>query len=154
MGGRLGRMAKDSVTDNFLHIWPVKLALMARLLISSRDQFDGDLDSVLLMLVIAEKTLSLTGPTTDPSFDHFLRLSEPAGAPFSALNAHYLALHTGIPRETARRKIDRLIERGWVSRSARGDLAATCRARSELADLIGQSVSFINALDLAVNPRP
>lgn len=37
-------------------------------------------------------------------------------------NAYSISEATGIPRETVRRKIDKLLERGWLVKSARGEV--------------------------------
>jgi hypothetical protein len=37
-------------------------------------------------------------------------------------NAYSVSEATGIPRETVRRKIDKLLERGWLVKSARGEV--------------------------------
>lgn len=49
-------------------------------------------------------------------------------------NALSIAAATGIPRETVRRKVDKLIQRGWVERDARGYLFITRQVGEELGD--------------------
>ena len=40
-------------------------------------------------------------------------------------NAYSISQATGIPRETVRRKIEKLIEKKWVSKNSRGEVAIT-----------------------------
>lgn len=41
---------------------------------------------------------------------------------FEPTNAYSLSLSTGIPRETVRRKIDKLAKKGWIVKNENGDL--------------------------------
>lgn len=49
-------------------------------------------------------------------------------------NAFSIALATGIPRETVRRKIGKLTRRGWMSRDANGNLFVTASTKATFAD--------------------
>jgi hypothetical protein len=40
-------------------------------------------------------------------------------------NAYSISEATGIPRETVRRKIEKLVEKGWLVKSARGEVTIT-----------------------------
>jgi hypothetical protein len=40
-------------------------------------------------------------------------------------NAYSISEATGIPRETVRRKIDKLVEKGWIVKSSRGEVTIT-----------------------------
>jgi len=40
-------------------------------------------------------------------------------------NAFSISAATGIPRETVRRKIDKLIEKGWIVKTEKGDLTVS-----------------------------
>lgn len=40
-------------------------------------------------------------------------------------NAFSISESTGIPRETVRRKISKLLERGWITKGSRGEVALT-----------------------------
>jgi hypothetical protein len=49
-------------------------------------------------------------------------------------NALSIAQATGIPRETVRRKVEKLIEKGWVQRDERGHLFVTRKAGEDLGE--------------------
>ena len=53
-------------------------------------------------------------------------------------NAFSIASATNLPRETVRRKIARLIELGWVSRSRKGHLYITSEAYRQFVPLLYQ----------------
>jgi hypothetical protein len=97
----------------------------------ARDYFGGDLDSYLMLLVITIRTLDprgLTPGTTEPPGD---------GAPIAlglGTNVRSVADSLGIPKETARRKIQDLLDTGWVTRHG-GQLYFTERAQHDLAPL-------------------
>ena len=51
---------------------------------------------------------------------------DPDGLPhLESCNAYSLSNATGIPRETVRRKISKLVKRGWIKRDARGGFLVT-----------------------------
>lgn len=100
---------------------------MVRHLLLLYKEFDGDL---LLPIVLGEiahhnakKLYSLDGPCLKvrsdiPSDNERLKYLEPT-------NAFSISEATGIPRETVRRKIFKLIDRGWVAKGRRGDVVIT-----------------------------
>lgn len=57
------------------------------------------------------------------------------GSPPRATNGHSIALVTGIPRETVRRKLVKLAELGWLSENAQGQLLPTPRLTEQLQPL-------------------
>lgn len=51
-------------------------------------------------------------------------------------NAYSIAAATGLPRETVRRKINRLVELGWISRRRNGHLYVSPRAIEHFGTLL------------------
>lgn len=76
-----------------------------------RHQFDGDLDQYLLLLVFEQGEMARTVAVLEGA----LRKDLPARPEPRGMNAMSVAEICGIPRETARRKLKRLIERQAVS---------------------------------------
>jgi hypothetical protein len=74
-----------------------------------RGAFDGDLDQYLLLLVFMQAEMSRTLGMLESAARNVSAFHEPRG-----MNAMSLAEICGIPRETARRKLRRLIERDFV----------------------------------------
>jgi hypothetical protein len=103
-----------------------------------RRQFDGDLDQYLLLLVFeqGEMARALAG------LEGAMRRDRPVRAEPRGMNAMSVAEICGIPRETARRKLRRLIARQAISLGtdglyylAMGAAPASERAVGSLRDL-------------------
>lgn len=56
--------------------------------------------------------------------------------PLKPCNAYSIAAATGLPRETVRRKIGRLVELGWISKRHNGHLYVTTSALAHFSDLL------------------
>jgi|EndMetStandDraft_7_1072992.scaffolds.fasta_scaffold369708_2 Transcriptional regulator len=102
---------------------------LASTLVRVRARFDGDLDQCLLYLVFLLAEISETlprGPRPPPTFRRH-----------RGLNALSLSDITQIPRETTRRKLLALVERGYLVRQPDGlyALGEACDAEEFFADL-------------------
>lgn len=88
--------------------------------------FEGDLT---LVIVLAEIAHHSSHPHFPPSSDGDKSDGELwDGAGFARLpscSAYSLATATGLPRETVRRKIARLIELGWIEKTGRAEVRIT-----------------------------
>jgi hypothetical protein len=91
-----------------------------------RQEFDGDMTEAQVLGEIAHHNISamLTAGrrASNPHARAFCLSPEEGLLP---CNAHSVALACGLPRETVRRKVAALVERGWLRRSGRGDLFVT-----------------------------
>jgi hypothetical protein len=129
------------IQTHFHNIYPRHVELFNWLLIECRQHFDGDLDLMLVLSVIGERTLPAAG--TYPPFDSKdLRdgLVKPAAEP---INIQSIAEFSGIPRETVRRKVQVLIKRGWIERAPSGTLRATRGAAGDLEALTQKTVVYL-----------
>ena len=108
------------------------LGPIVELMTVGRDACSGDLDKCLIMLLIATRTAE-AAPTRELNLDDVL-----SGAveryPSLYTNVRSVAESTGIPRETVRRKVADLVERGWVARTG-DDLALTPFASQQLTPM-------------------
>jgi DNA-binding MarR family transcriptional regulator len=57
-----------------------------------------------------------------------------------------IADYSGIPRETVRRKVEILVQRGWVVRDGRKYITATDKARDELMALTESGLRYLAEL--------
>ncbi|MEN9289514.1 MAG: hypothetical protein RL317_1137, partial [Pseudomonadota bacterium] len=57
-----------------------------------------------------------------------------------------IADYSGIPRETVRRKVEILVQRGWVVRDGRKYISATDKARDELMALTESGLRYLAEL--------
>lgn len=113
------------------------------LLIHLRSALGNDLDMVLILAVIAERQYSARQQTGEPgqSGDDPARQTYPTG-----INALSVAEYTGIPRETARRKIALLISNGWVLRDPCGILSPTPKAAVDLAHSTAATLRYLSVI--------
>ena len=49
-------------------------------------------------------------------------------------NAYSISEATGIPRETVRRKINKLVEKGWLEKGSKGEITITALVRDHFTD--------------------
>lgn len=47
-------------------------------------------------------------------------------------NAFSVSKATGIPRETVRRRVDKLVKKGWLAKNAKGEIAITDAVRRKI----------------------
>ena len=107
-GANLARMASEAasaaLTERFFDAQYVWTSFLLEHLVSVRQRL-GDLDTALLLTVIGLSAL---------------QGARAGQVPDAPVNAHSLALVTGIPRETVRRKLAALGRRGWIEPSPDG----------------------------------
>ena len=146
-------MATDRITNEWVmerldRLWPAHTAGIARLLIGLRAQFDGDLDAALILAVVS------LGAEGEGRRD--MLFGDPARpARLRPTNTRSLSIATGIPRETLRRKLDRLQERGWVERSPSGNWEPTRQAARDLRPATIETIAYLRTiLSAAAQERP
>jgi hypothetical protein len=147
----MARVTDSYISKHFGEIWPAQVAEFSRYLIECRRQFDGDLDLLLLLAVIGDRTL--VSGKIDPSItypdllsgNHLKFRPEP-------INYHSIAEFTGIPRESVRRKIQHLIDIGWVERTDEGSLFATKKAARDLDALTRAGFSYLSRMAEILTP--
>ena len=111
-------------------------------LIALYEKFDGDL---LLALVLGEIAIrNLQGVFQVRPEEPYTVLDREAERAFveqrfplerlRPANTISIAMATGVPRETVRRKIDKLVERGWVDRHESGHLYLNRKVGEDLRE--------------------
>ncbi|SFQ21868.1 hypothetical protein [Tranquillimonas alkanivorans] len=141
------------IKKNFRTVWPVHLAGFTRLLVQLRKRFDGDLDLPLVLAVIGSRTqpehwaveLMDLGIMTSGSVPKSRQLP---------INIQSVAEYSGIPRETVRRKVAILQERGRVTRAADGRLAVAQSTAHDLEDATGETIDYLTSLLMAFQACP
>lgn len=133
---------EDQVKSVFGKIWPTHVASLTRFLIECRKAFDGDLDRFLVLAVIGERTYSQQHADPGIDYDTF-RSGKAPTTPTLDINLRSIAEFSGIPRETVRRKIVELTEKGWITRNDDGSLTATRKAAADLEPLTLTSIRYI-----------
>ncbi|MFM2301152.1 MAG: hypothetical protein RLZZ84_888 [Pseudomonadota bacterium] len=142
-------MSEDALRKNFGKLHALHVAALTRHLVECRRVCGGDLDLFLVLAIIGERTFSPRNAPDRMSLDEFVAGSVGSVEPV-AINLQSIADYSGIPRETVRRKIDTLIERGWVRRDARKFVTVTDKAKENLAGLTESTVRYLRDLEAAL----
>lgn len=132
--------AEDEIRDKFGTIWPAHVGSLTQLIIACRRSFDGDLDMFLVMCVIGDRSFSAR--KADPAMDYDGFRDASVTQP-EDINIKSISDFSGIPRETVRRKVAQLADKGWVSRNADGFIVATHKAKTDLEPLTLVSIKYV-----------
>ncbi|PHP65368.1 hypothetical protein CSC94_19800 [Zhengella mangrovi] len=130
------------VRENFGTIWPQHLRAFTQLLIQLHDKFDGDLELLLILAVIGDRTRPEEWNPELLTYDQLTRGDgqEHFQVP---INMQSIADFSGIPRETVRRKVSTLQKKGWVGRDGNGNLFVLRNASKELEESTNDSVKYL-----------
>ncbi|RAK52930.1 hypothetical protein [Phenylobacterium deserti] len=118
--------------ENYASIAKDLLTPLVDVLNVGRDRTGGDLDSLLIILVVALRTAEdrrIAGMTLEQVLN-----GEVQSYPSLTTNVRSIADSTSIPKETVRRKVGALIEAGWIAREDHS-LALTPLASRMLTDV-------------------
>jgi hypothetical protein len=129
------------IEKHFGDIWPLHNRAFNALLIECRAAFDGDLDKMLILSLVGERTLT-PGRGAGISYERFLA-GQRGQPPSMPINMQSISDCSGIPRETVRRKTEQLIARGWLMREADGSLTVTPNASKEMQALTELTFSYL-----------
>jgi hypothetical protein len=135
----------DYIKANFGRIWPNHVETLTRFLIHCRRCFDGDLDLFLVLAVIGDRSFASGIVSTGMDYRTFIDPQRERTPP-QPINSLSIASFSGIPRETVRRKVQDLIEKGWVQRDENGHLSATKKAAAQLAPLTEISMEYLTEM--------
>lgn len=137
--------ARKSIRDDFGRVWPAHVSNLVEFLINARSTFGGDLELFLVLAVIGDRSFAQGRVPPSMTFDEFMSEGRPSPEPFS-VNAYSISQFSRIPRETVRRKVQDLVDRGWVERSPDGSLRATRQAAVDLLPLTEASVTYLERM--------
>jgi hypothetical protein len=146
-------LGDKTIREHFGHIWPRHVLEMTRFLIACRRNFDGDIDLFLVLCVIGERTFSQDNVRETLSFEQW---TSPDVKLIDAenINVQSIADFSGIPRETVRRKLHILMDKGWVTRDEAGYVQATRKAQEDLAPLTEVSIRYLSQMKAAFDTIP
>ena len=147
--GEKRRDAVEFVRKAFASLWPVHLFSFNQLLIQLRNAFVGDLDLMLVLAVIGERTRP---ESWQPEPTNYLQLTRRKGDEHLqvAINIQSVAEYSGIARETVRRKVRVLQEKGWVERDEEGRLTISSSAAADLEQSTLHSIRNLAAISSAI----
>ena len=139
----------DFVRSHFSNIWPAHLTGFTTLLIELRRHFDGDLDMMLVLAVVGARTRPEHWQPEPVTYRDITQ--RPGNAQQQLpINIQSISDYTGIPRETVRRKIAQLIEKGWIDRATDGRLTIARAASEDLEQSTMDSMEYLATISAAV----
>ena len=115
----------------YAHLAKDFLGPMIEALNAGRASCDGDLDKLLIVLVVGMRTAE-DKRILDVAWEEALSGALEA-YPSLSTNVRSIADSTGIPRESVRRKVAALVETGWIDRDGHS-LSITPEASRRLTD--------------------
>lgn len=133
------------IEESFGRIWPKHVASLTDFLIDCRSALDGDLDLLLILCVIGERTFSAKPIHEGVRYADWEATKVSIAVP-EEINMQSISDFCGIPRETVRRKLQCLIDRGWVTRNQRGFLIGTVKAKDDLAPLTVAGLRYLERM--------
>lgn len=141
--------ALEFVRKAFKNLWPVHLSSFNKLLTQLRKAFDGDLDLMLVLAVIGDRTRPDAWQPEPISYRQITRRKDEEHLQVP-INIQSVADYSGIPRETVRRKVRVLQEKGWVERDEEGRLTISSSAAADLEQSTMHSIRYLAAISSAV----
>ena len=121
----MNKPVSDLLFDHYTVVGKDLIAPLLDLLVAVRTRFDGDLDQAIIFLLISLRTLQ--DPRIAQIDPHAVRRGEVTSYPSLFTNVRSISDSTGMPYETVRRKVAKLIEAGLVERRE-GHLGITVAA--------------------------
>ena len=145
-------MIDDELLRDFGRIWPVHVSALTEFLTACRQSFDGDIDLFLVLCIIGDRTFSQRHAPAGLSYDAWnsLKVGEVKS---EDINIQSIAESSGIPRETVRRKVNALLEKGWITRDAAGAIMATEKAKRDLEPLTVSSLAYLSRMKALFSGR-
>jgi hypothetical protein len=129
-------MNEQEIKARYRQIWPAHVSALTWFLIECRRDFGGDLDAMLVLMVVGGAGLPASRPDLEAASE---------SRPY-AINLQSISDYTAIPRETVRRKLAELARRGWIERNDSGAWIATPKAAEELSTLTKTGVRYLARL--------
>lgn len=133
------------IKQNFGRIWPKHVETLTRFLIHCRKHFNGDLDLFLVLAVVGDRSFASGNASVDLTYQAF-RDESRVRTKHQPINSLSIADFSGIPRETVRRKVQELINRGWISRDDEGYLIVTPKVAEDLTPLTEISFDYLTRM--------
>jgi hypothetical protein len=135
----------ETILKDFGVIWPRHVSSLTQFLIACRLHFDGDLDLFLVLCIIGDRTFSARHAPPDMDFERW-NSANVKNVRSEDINAQFISDFSSIPRETVRRKLNALVEKGWVTRDEQGFVTATDKAKIDLAPLTQSSLNYLTKM--------
>jgi hypothetical protein len=143
----MGRSVSDLLRHNYPLVAKDLLGPMLDVLVTAHATFDGDIEKLILLLAVALRTAEHS-QAADIDMDAVLN-GAVASIPSLTTNMRSVSDSTGIPKETARRKIRGLIDDGWILRQG-NDLSLTPHGSQQLTPVRDALLKLAERYDQAI----
>jgi hypothetical protein len=150
VNGNAGRAAKveASFRSSYAHVQYHYVQFLTEHLVDCSKTFHGDFDQVIILAVLGQNHIRAVIA---------MREGRGGSSPPMWINASRLADVTGLPRETVRRKLLTLAERGWVQQNAKKGWelvgpAEHTKAKRDLTGLDRRAIQRLAKLYAALEP--
>ena len=139
--------------SNYVPVAKNLIGPLVDLLVVARPVVGGDLDKLLIVMVVAQRTAE--HPALNPSGLDAALAGRLATFPSLHTNVRSIAESTGLPRETVRRKVAQLVAAGWIARDG-ADLSykpQASRALTPVREALFELAGRLHAVVETVSPR-
>jgi hypothetical protein len=133
---------ENDLKTNFRSRWPSHVENFTWFLTQCRRYFNGDMDRLLVFCVISARNLPSKSMLEDGMVEN-LGPDHSHGVTIKPTNLQSIADCSGLPRETARRKLHDLTALGWIKRDERGNFSTTTKAVADLAALTEMGIEYL-----------
>jgi hypothetical protein len=133
---RAAAFDRESYDENKTAVAFIMNHFLLRYLNLLYQEFDGDLLLPIVLGEIARHNILRFHSSSGKCLDIRDRLKSGADRlqHLTSTNAFSISEATGIPRETVRRKVDKLVLRGWLVKNARGELTVSATVGNHFMD--------------------
>ncbi|MCT8328959.1 helix-turn-helix domain-containing protein [Albidovulum sediminis] len=132
-------MTRAWIEERLDVIHPAHVAGFVTLMTELRRHFDGDLEALLVLACISAR---VKGEGWQASLLHGEQ-QQTRNTPTNALSISHC---TGIPRESVRRRIRALEEKGWIERDSDGNWGPTLVAAKDLRPATEATIIYLKTI--------
>jgi DNA-binding MarR family transcriptional regulator len=146
---RVKQAALQTIRERFSHIQPIWVERHLGVLIALRAEFGADIDKAIILGLIGQRMMKMKDA---PTLTYADMLTDEVPAMLGRFtNIESIAAASGIPRETVRRKVRELEERGWIKRNQRDEIDLTILPIQHLDSISRLSMELLASVFEAIN---
>lgn len=133
------RITEEWIEERLDAIYPAHTIAFVHFIKALRQNFDGDLDSMLIIALVSLGARGGEWRRTLLEEGDYERTIVPT-------NTLSIANATGIPRESVRRKLNAMRARGWLDRDPKGNWTLCAKIAEELRPSSRAAISYIRTI--------
>jgi Crp-like helix-turn-helix domain len=146
---RVKQAALEMIEERFSHIQPIWVERHLEVLMALRSEFGADIDKTIIIGLIGQRMMKMQDP---PTVGYVSMLTEEVPAMHGRFtNIESIAAASGIPRETVRRKVRELEDKGWIKRNLRDEIELTILSVQHLDGISRMTMELLASVFEAIN---